>query len=65
MKQLITLGFAAACAWCVLPASAAVAGAPDTPKDVVATFPDGGLYGYVEFTAAFKTVGGVDLNGHR
>ena len=64
MKQLITLGFAAACAWCVLPASAAVAGAPDTPKDVVVTFPDGGLYGYVEFTAPLKTVGGVDLNGN-
>lgn len=64
MKHLITLGIAACCAWSVLPAAAAVAGAPAPPKDVVATFPEGSLYGYVEFTAPLLTVGGDELSGN-
>lgn len=65
MKQIFTLGLAACLAWTILPAEAAVvAGAPAPPKDVVAKFPEGSLYGYINFTAPQLTVGGDQLGGN-
>lgn len=64
MKQLITLGVAACLAWNILPAEAAVSGAPAPPTEMVVTFPEGSLEGYVAFKAPQLTVGGAELNGN-